>query len=473
VKNAIARPLILIAISLLMVPAFARGGFGGFGGGRGGFGGGGFDRGGFGGGGFDRGGFGGGGDGFHNFNSAFDHANVAGTDHNWNGVHDYGAGGGFNSIAGTADHSNFGNITAHNPTEVSSATGFGSIAGSQNKFGGTTNAGNFDHNTTVNNFGHNYTNEPGGSYHPYGGYADHPYAATNGYHPYGGYGYHPYGAYGYHGYGYHPYGYHPYYGYGGIYGYPGGWCNAGFMEASMWTCMGMSSMFDFLGLAALSSSNNKKNNSNTQPVNITYEGGNTYISGVPAAQYYQQAQQLAASAPPVVTQPGVPGAGAPGAGLSATQIASLPPRLQQIASDIGGQLPGPNASMIAPSPAEKWEPLGVYSLLEPGQSKSTTLFQLAINKEGVVRGNYMNEITSEKAQIHGALDKKTQRLSWTVGENPSTVFSTDLTDLVKDKGKVVVQFGPDNTQQMSFKRQPKPKQSEMEQTQQQQQLTGS
>jgi hypothetical protein len=445
-------------MSLLVVPAYARGGFGGFGGDRGGFGGGGFDRGGFDrggfGGGFDRGGFdrgfGGGGDAFHNFNSGFDRG-----------------GGGFNSIAGTADHGNVGNITTHNPTEVSSATGFGSIAGSQNKFGGTTNAGNFDRNTTVNNYGHNYTNEPGGSYHPYGGYANRPYAAANGYHPYGGYGNHPYGAYGYHPYGYHPYGYHPYYGSGGIYGYPGGWCNAGFMEASMWTCMGMSSMFDFLGLAALSSNNHNKSNSNTQPVNITYEGGNTYISGLPSAQYYQQAQQLASTAPPVVTQPGVPGAGAPGAGLSATQIASLPPRLQQIASDLGGQLPGPNASVSASTPSEKWEPLGVYSLLEPGQSKSTTLFQLAINKDGVVRGNYMNEITSEKAQIHGALDKKTQRISWTVGENPSTVFSSDLSDLIKDKGKVVVQFGPDNSQQMAFKRESKPKQSEMAQPQQQ------
>jgi hypothetical protein len=451
-----------------MVPSFARGGFGG--GGFGGFGGGGFggfDRGGMG---FDRdgGGFGradgfGGGD-FHNFNSGFDHPGGM----NGTGVTDYGRGGGFNSIAGTGDvanRGNFGNITTHNPSEISSATGFGSIAGSQNKFGGQTTAGNFDRNTTINNYGHNYTNAPGGSYHPYGGYADHPYVA-NAYHPYG---YH--GAYGYHPYGYHPYGYgyHPYYGYGGIYGYPGGWASAGFMEASMFTCMGMTGLFDFLGIAALSS-NNKKNNSNAQPVNVTYQGGNTYISGVPAGQYYQQSQQLAQTAPPVVSGAGLAGgvpAGLPG-GISSTQIASLPPRLQQIVeSDLqSGQLPGAGAA-VSSSPAEKWEPLGVYSLLEPGQTKSTTLFQLAINKDGIVRGNYMNEITNEKSQIQGALDKKTQRLSWTVGQNPQTVFSTDLEDLVKDKGKVVVQFGPDNTQQMAFKRQAKPKQSEMEQQQQQ------
>lgn len=435
--------LVVIGFSaLLVVPSYARGFGGGFGG-RGGFGGGGFDRGGFGGGGFDHGGYSGGGierggysgggfdrggyagGGFDRGGYAggggFNRAGVAG-----GGVFprsDYG-GGGFGNIAQSRDgaRSNLNQFTGHNPSQLSAEGGLGSVAErgnfSGNQFsnqraniGNTANVGNsFDRNTNVNNF--NRTNIAAGN------------------HPYGGYGYHP-NAYGYHGYGYHPYG-----GWGGgLYGYPGGWCSAGFAEATMWTCMGMSTLTDFLGIAAMSSNNSSKQSG---PSNVTYEGDNVYVNGQPAQQYYQQSQQLAATAP-----------------LNAAAVGSVPLN-QQLAYNpaSGEQLPNQ-----ASNANEKWEPLGVYALVQPGQTDSTTLFQLAINKDGVIRGNYLNQITNEKAQVHGALNKQTQQISWSVGENSDTVFDTNLSELMKEDSKVVVQFGPSNTKQMSLIRQKPPAQN--------------
>jgi hypothetical protein len=419
VKNKTAKLLVALACSsLLSVPSYGRG-FGGGGFRGGGFGGGGFgggDRGfgndrGYGGDGFDRG-YGGSG-----LDRGFDNADrpVARTpavDNGWNGVKNYSYGGGFNKIAdqpSTAYRPNASQLTGHNPSQLSADSGFGNVA-------------QYNHNTNINNYGGYHANSVAG--YPRAG--THPYAA-DGYHPYGAYGYHPYGAYGY----------HPY---SGLYGYAGGWANAGFAEASMWTCMGLTSLTSFLGLAAMSGNRGSSSN-------VTYEGGNTYINTVPAQDYYQQGQQLA--------------------GIAGSNVASNP-QLTAMAADgatqqVSSDAAQPTSPTASTSPAtEKWEPLGVYSLCEPGQKQSTTLFQLAINKEGVVRGNYMNEITNEKAQVHGALDKKTQRISWTIGSNPETVFSTSLQELMKENSKVVVQFGPAKTQEMAFIRQPAPKKSASE-----------
>src|SRR5262249_16647150 len=99
---------------------------------------------------------------------------------------------------------------------------------------------------------------------------------------------------------------------------------------------------------------------------------------------------------------------------------------------------------------------GVFSLVTPNQSDSTMLFQLAINRDGVVAGNYFNQITNEAAEISGCLDKRTQRVSFTVGNNNSTVFDTGIGNLMKDNSPILVHYGADRTQQMEFIRMQKP-----------------
>ena len=62
----------------------------------------------------------------------------------------------------------------------------------------------------------------------------------------------------------------------------------------------------------------------------------------------------------------------------------------------------------------------------------------------------MNQLTNEKSQIYGQLDKKTQRISWTIGENNTTVFDTSLAALTKDDSQVLVHYGPNNTGTMAL-----------------------
>jgi hypothetical protein len=404
VKTKRVEAIVAIALSSLLVsPSYARGG-GGFGGGSfrggGGFGRGGFDRGsfarGFGGGGFsglDHGSFAG--EGGRSFaNSPYFAGARSGYGEGFGGhVTQRDFGEGFGNIAGTRSV----NPVATEHPAVGQASTFA------NRFGSGNMAGSFNRENlsnqhftnmdqpTLTNQGQsirNSFNQNGNHYNQFNQYnanrwGNHPYAAFDA------------GRY-----------YNQNHGW---WGYPGGWYAPGWgsmeaAEATAWTCMGLTSLTAFLGMANLG-----RSNSPNYGGNVIYEGDTIYIDGQPsgsADQYYQQAQQLAARA---------------------------------------GTDENPESHK-----SEKWEPLGVFSLAEPGQTQSTMIFQLAINKHGTVRGNYFNQITNESAQIHGSLDKKTERVSWTIGKKTDTVFDTSLSSLTKDNSPILVHFGASNTEQMAL-----------------------
>ncbi|CAN5379397.1 hypothetical protein BH11CYA1_BH11CYA1_22780 [soil metagenome] len=410
--------LTLTLNTILIAPVSARGFGGGYRGGggfdRGGFGGGGFDRGGFSGGGFDRGGFSGGG-----YNRGFSGGGFNRGSFN---------GGGINGITNRGTGPVISGRPAGGAGHLPTDGGLSGFAGNRanlpnnprpidsNRLNdqGRNIRNSFDNNTINHN--NVNVNRYGGGYHNY-----------NGYH---GYGYHGYGGYGYGG----------YHGWGG---YPGGWCAPGWSEASAWTFMGVSTLTSFLGMgmmgAALSNGGSKNSGNTTN--NITYEGDNVYMNGQPVGtsqQYYQQAQQLAAAA----TAP------------------------QQYSAQYSQQYSDPDSDQAAvPVDAdEKWQALGVFALAEPGQTDSNMMLQLAINQKGILRGNYTNQLTNENSQIYGALDKKTQRISWTIGTNNSTVFDTSLSGLVNDDSQVLVHYGPTNTRTMALIRLAAPKDEAAAQT---------
>ena len=59
--------------------------------------------------------------------------------------------------------------------------------------------------------------------------------------------------------------------------------------------------------------------------------------------------------------------------------------------------------------------------------------QLAVNKQGIIRGNYTDTVTNKTQLVHGSVDKKTQRVAFTVGDNTTTVVETGLYNLTKDE----------------------------------------
>jgi len=135
---------------------------------------------------------------------------------------------------------------------------------------------------------------------------------------------------------------------------------------------------------------------------VLYQGGNVYVEGQPAgsaAQYYDQASSLATSG-------------------DANQ-----------------------------DDQADWLSLGVFGMVQDQQTDPTMIFQLAVNHQGIIRGNFYNTMTDATLPVHGAVDKKTQRVAWTMGDNKSTVVDTGLANLTKDEGPALMHFGKDRTQE--------------------------
>ncbi len=149
--------------------------------------------------------------------------------------------------------------------------------------------------------------------------------------------------------------------------------------------------------------------------NVTYQNNNVYVNGYDAGtskQYYDSAENLASS----------------GAKADA-------------------------------SPDGNWLPLGVFALAKPDQTSSNVTVQLAINKQGIIRGNYTDNSTDKTQIIQGALDKKTQRVAFTIGDDKSEVIETGLYNLTKEEAPVLIHFGADRTEQMLLVRLKKPNES--------------
>jgi hypothetical protein len=110
-----------------------------------------------------------------------------------------------------------------------------------------------------------------------------------------------------------------------------------------------------------------------------------------------------------------------------------------------------------PAETDEWQPLGVFGMIQEGEEVAQRIFQLGVNKAGVVRGNYYDAVADNTLPVHGSVDKKTQRVAWSIGEKKDIVFETGLSNLTKDEGTVLVHYGKDRTQQMMLVRLEEPK----------------
>jgi hypothetical protein len=75
------------------------------------------------------------------------------------------------------------------------------------------------------------------------------------------------------------------------------------------------------------------------------------------------------------------------------------------------------------------------------------VFQLAINKQGIIRGNFQDSADGKTETVQGSANLQTQRVAFTVGDKSSTVVETGLYNLTKDEAPVLVHFGADRTEQ--------------------------
>jgi hypothetical protein len=92
---------------------------------------------------------------------------------------------------------------------------------------------------------------------------------------------------------------------------------------------------------------------------------------------------------------------------------------------------------------EDWLPLGVFAVVTDEQTTTDKLLQLAVNKEGVIRGNYQDMITDKLTPLIGSVDKETQRVAIKVEGNDLLVAETGLYNLTNDEAPLMIHFGAD------------------------------
>jgi hypothetical protein len=99
---------------------------------------------------------------------------------------------------------------------------------------------------------------------------------------------------------------------------------------------------------------------------------------------------------------------------------------------------------------EEWVSLGVFGMVKGEETEANQIFQLAVNKDGILRGNYYDALSDSTLPVKGSVDKKTQRAAWTVGDRKDTVYETGVGNLTKEEATMLVHFGKDRTQQWTL-----------------------
>lgn len=115
----------------------------------------------------------------------------------------------------------------------------------------------------------------------------------------------------------------------------------------------------------------------------------------------------------------------------------------QQAENIATNIPQADADQV------EWMPLGVFALsMDEAQGPEPTIFiQLAVSREGIVAGTYINTAKDGKQSLEGSVDLKSQRAAWTVVDQKWPVFETGIYNLTQDTAPILVHFADGQTQQ--------------------------
>lgn len=103
---------------------------------------------------------------------------------------------------------------------------------------------------------------------------------------------------------------------------------------------------------------------------------------------------------------------------------------------------------VQPPQTDEWQPLGVFGLIQPEDTVAQRIFQLAVNAQGVLRGNYYDAVADSTTPVYGSIDQQSQRVAWSIGDKKDIVFESGLNNLTKDESTVLIHYGNDSTQQM-------------------------
>ena len=175
---------------------------------------------------------------------------------------------------------------------------------------------------------------------------------------------------------------------------------------------------------------------------MVYVNGTPYVS---AADYYAQALVLAQASESVIVveQPVI-------VEQAVTEPIQLPegPILEPPTPEEMQQMV---AKPVQNGETEEWLPMGTFALLDDvTQGESDMILQLATNKSGQLRGNFVNEATGETVRIHGAVDPKSQRVAFQFDGDDQTVLECGLWNLTQDSVPLLIHFDEERTEQKTL-----------------------
>lgn len=90
------------------------------------------------------------------------------------------------------------------------------------------------------------------------------------------------------------------------------------------------------------------------------------------------------------------------------------------------------------SDTSKWLPLGVFAMVRNEDQHPQLILQLAVNEQGVLRGNYTDEATDNTLPIRGQVDPKTQRAAWIVGDKTASIMEAGMTNLTQGEAPALI-----------------------------------
>jgi len=111
----------------------------------------------------------------------------------------------------------------------------------------------------------------------------------------------------------------------------------------------------------------------------------------------------------------------------------------------------PNA--ISANAEGEFLPLGTFAVSTSMDEKDPVrVIQLAVDKNGIVTGTMFNRETDKTYPVVGRVDKGTQRVAFTIGDNKDVVLETGLFNLTQEQTPVLVHNGPDQNETYLFAR---------------------
>ncbi len=112
----------------------------------------------------------------------------------------------------------------------------------------------------------------------------------------------------------------------------------------------------------------------------------------------------------------------------------------------------PATSKQSDSTTASWLPLGVFEAIPSAAKTSNMMFQLVVNKAGIIRGNYFDTADNNVQLIEGSIGMDMGRAAWIVADKKNIVFDCMIYNLSKAETTVLVHSGNDKNEQWTFVR---------------------